>query len=58
MGIQWLYRAIWRNVLGTTARVPSPGYPNFPFDRKALLGASLKASNSNQTNNKVGPKPS
>ena len=30
--IQWFYGAFWCNALRTTARVPSQGYPKFPFD--------------------------
>ena len=26
------YRAIWGDILGTTARVPSQGYPTLPFE--------------------------
>ena len=32
--IQWLYRAIWGNIGGTTARVHSQGYPTFPFETR------------------------
>ena len=35
--IYWLYRAIWCNVSGTTARVPSQWYPNFPFETRAPI---------------------
>ena len=34
---QWLYRAIWGNIWGTTARVPSQEYPKFPFSLKQLF---------------------
>lgn len=29
--ISWLYRAIWGFIWGTTARVPSQGYPKYPL---------------------------
>jgi len=35
--IQWLYRAIWGNIGGTTARVHSQGYPTFPFEWKTII---------------------
>ena len=34
--IRWLYRAIWGNIGGTTARVHSQGYPTFPFETTKL----------------------
>ena len=36
--IEWLYRAIWGNIGGTTARVHSQGYPTFPFEIIILSG--------------------
>ena len=38
--IYWFCRAIWGNILGTTARVPCQVYPNFPFDYGTILGKS------------------
>ena len=38
--IQWLYRAIWCNVLGTTARVPK-GTQNFPLNIQEIVPCEI-----------------
>ena len=39
--LYWLYRPIWGNVWGTTATVPSQGYPIFPFDQSDRISGNL-----------------